>query len=242
MKEKGYRNTVPKAGTSYELGDASFVIAGPVNSYEDTNNHSSVIRLTHGDNTFLFTGDMEEEAEDDLLKEKVSLQADVLKAGHHGSRSSSSQAFLEAVSPAYAVISCGEDNSYGHPHAQTLNTLRQMGVKVFRTDEQGTILASSDGSEITWNCTPSDSWKAGEGTQSQKNSQNNGKLENQTSADTASGAALPFADSYIGNRRNHKLHRADCETLPAKKNQVPFRTREEAVAAGYDDPCGNCNP
>lgn len=242
MKEKGYRNTVPKAGTSYELGDASFVIAGPVNSYEDTNNHSIVIRLTHGDNTFLFTGDMEEEAEDDLLKEKVSLQADVLKAGHHGSRSSSSQAFLEAVSPAYAVISCGEDNSYGHPHAQTLNTLRQMGVKVFRTDEQGTILASSDGSEITWNCAPSDSWKAGEGTQSQKNSQNNGKLENETSADTASGAALPSADSYIGNRRNHKLHRADCETLPAKKNQVPFRTREEAVAAGYDDPCGNCNP
>lgn len=242
MKEKGYRNTVPKEGDSYTLGDARFMIAGPDREYEDTNNNSIVIRMTHGENSFLFTGDMEEEAENDILRGKVSLKTDVLKVGHHGSRSSSSEAFLEAVSPSYAVISCGEDNSYGHPHAQTLNALRKMGVQVFRTDEQGTVIASSDGSKITWNCAPSDTWQAGESTQSQNTqNQDTPKIENSIPADT-SAAGVPSTDSYIGNRRNHKLHRASCKTLPAEKNQVPFQTREEAVAAGYDDPCGNCKP
>lgn len=238
MKAKGYRNTVPVAGRSYTLGDAGFTIAGPTKSYEDTNNNSIVIRLTHGDNSFLFTGDMEEEAEGDILSSKKSVQADVLKVGHHGSRSSSSEAFLEAVAPSYAVISCGEDNSYGHPHAKTLNALRKMGVQVFRTDEQGTVTASSNGSQITWNCAPSDTWKAGESTQSQDTQ----KVENTAPADTTPAADTPSAGSYIGNRRNQKLHRSTCRTLPADKNQVPFQTREEAVAAGYDDPCGNCKP
>lgn len=261
MKTKGYRNTVPVAGRSYTLGDAGFTIAGPTKSYEDTNNNSIVIRLTHGDNSFLFTGDMEEEAESDILSGKGSVKADVLKVGHHGSRSSSSEAFLEAVAPSYAVISCGEDNSYGHPHAQTLNTLRRMGVQVFRTDEQGTVTASSDGSQITWNCAPSDTWKAGESTQSQgtvkqdsQSTQNQNaadqsvrnqdtrQIENTAPADTAPAADAPSTDGYIGNRRNQKLHRSTCHTLPAQKNQVPFQTKEEAVAAGYDDPCGNCKP
>lgn len=240
MKAKGYRNTVPKPGNSYTLGDARFVIAGPGKAYEDTNNNSIVIRMTHGDNSFLFTGDMEEQAEADILQGKVSLQADVLKVGHHGSSSSSSEAFLEAVSPSYAVISCGEDNSYGHPHAQTLNVLRKMGVQVFRTDEQGTITASSDGSKITWNCAPSDTWKAGESTQN--TAKQSGQIENPAPADTPSAADVPSTGNYIGNRRNHKLHRSSCHSLPADKNQVPFQTKEEAVAAGYDDPCGNCKP
>lgn len=240
MKAKGYRNTVPKPGNSYTLGDAKFVIVGPGKAYEDTNNNSIVIRMTHGDNSFLFTGDMEEQAEADILQGKVSLQADVLKVGHHGSSSSSSEAFLEAVSPSYAVISCGEDNSYGHPHAQTLNVLRKMGIQVFRTDEQGTITASSDGSKITWNCAPSDTWKAGESTQN--TAKQSGQIENPAPADTPSAADVPSTGNYIGNRRNHKLHRSSCHSLPADKNQVPFQTKEEAVAAGYDDPCGNCKP
>lgn len=240
MKAKGYRNTVSKPGNSYTLGDARFVIAGPGKAYEDTNNNSIVIRMTHGDNSFLFTGDMEEQAEADILQGKVSLQADVLKVGYHGSSSSSSEAFLEAVSPSYAVISCGEDNSYGHPHSQTLNVLRKMGVQVFRTDEQGTITASSDGSKITWNCAPSDTWKAGESTQN--TAKQSGQIENPAPADTPSAADVPSTGNYIGNRRNHKLHRSSCHSLPADKNQVPFQTKEEAVAAEYDDPCGNCKP
>lgn len=263
MKEKGYHNTVPKAGASYRLGDASFVIVGPTKIYEDTNNNSIVIRLTHGDNSFLFAGDMEEEAEADILQGKVSVKADVLKVGHHGSRSSSSEAFLEAVAPSYAVISCKEGNSYGHPHAQTMNALRRMGVKVFRTDEQGTVTASSDGKKITWNCAPSDTWQAGENTQNQstqgKDAQNQStqsadtqskdtskqdtqSIQTPAPADTYPTADVPATGSYIGNKRNHKLHRSTCHSLPAEKNQVIFQTREEAVAAGYDDPCGNCKP
>lgn len=249
MKTKGYRNTAPRVGASYTLGDAEFVIVGPAKKYEDTNNNSIVIRLTHGDNSFLFAGDMEEEAEADILDGKVSVEADVLKVGHHGSRSSSSEPFLDAVAPSYAVISCGEDNSYGHPHAQTMNTFRRMGIKVFRTDEQGTVTASSDGSQITWNSAPSDSWKAGESTQNSQTSQkstaevtNQQQLQEDDQADTAPAAEVPSSGSYIGNKRNHKLHCSSCKTLPAQKNQVPFTTREEAVAAGYDDPCGNCKP
>ena len=92
----------------------------------------------------------------------MNLDVDVYQAGHHGSRSSSTEEFLDAMSPEYAVISCAEGNSYGHPHAQTLNNLRGRRIKVFRTDEQGSIVAYSDGTDLTWNCSPSDSWQAGE--------------------------------------------------------------------------------
>ena len=76
--------------------------------------------------------------------------------------------FLNAVHPKYAVISCGEGNSYGHPHAEVLNRLRSMGVEVFRTDEQGSIIASSDGENINWNCSATDSWQSGEQTESDR--------------------------------------------------------------------------
>ena len=97
-----------------------------------------------------------------MLDSGMDLSADVFKTAHHGSNTANTEAFLEAVDPEYAVISCGEGNSYGHPHAETLNRLRAMGVQVFRTDEEGTIVVSSDGSNLTFNVPPSESWKAGE--------------------------------------------------------------------------------
>lgn len=109
------------------------------------NNNSIVIRVEHGENTFLFAGDAAEESEADMMVSGLPLQAQVLKVGHHGSSSSTSKAFLDAVHPDYAVISCGRDNSYGHPTAETLTTLREAGVQVFRTDEQGSIVVTSDG-------------------------------------------------------------------------------------------------
>ncbi len=164
MDQKGYTNTLPAAGEEFMLGSASCMLLGPRTSYEDANNNSVVILVTHGTNKFLFMGDAEAEAEEDILRGGADVKADVIKVGHHGSRYSSSESFLQAVTPSYAVISCGEDNKYGHPHAKTLNALRAMGVEVFRSDEQGTIVAVSDGSKITWNSAPSDTWKAGEPT------------------------------------------------------------------------------
>lgn len=162
MEEKEIDNTLPNIGDVYELGDATFTIVGPVDSYSDRNNNSVCILLEHGENTFLFTGDAEEKAEADIVDLDINIDADVYHVGHHGSSSSSSIELLNEVTPEYAVISCAEGNSYGHPHAETLNNLRIMGVKVFRTDEQGSIVVTSDGESLTWNCSPTESWQVGE--------------------------------------------------------------------------------
>lgn len=114
-------------------------------TYEDLNNYSAVIRLAYKDTSFLFTGDAEALSENEMLSANVNLQANVLKTGHHGSSTSTSQNFLKAVSPSCAVISCGKGNSYGHPHEEILKKLEKAGVQVFRTDEMGTIIIETDG-------------------------------------------------------------------------------------------------
>lgn len=96
-----------------------------------------------------------------MLQNGIDLQADVYKVAHHGSSTGTIQEFLDVVQPAYAVISCGKGNKYGHPHQEVLNRLQAAGVEVFRTDEQGTIIARSSGNGITWSTPPSDSWAAG---------------------------------------------------------------------------------
>lgn len=155
-----YRSLVPEhpeQGDTFMLGDAQVAVLGPPDDkeYSDTNNYSIMLLVRHGDKKFLFAGDGEEEEEKDILESGLDLDADVLKAGHHGSSTSSSQEFLDAVSPEAVVISCGEDNSYGHPHAETLNKLRAMGADIYRTDKEGTIIAESDGRTITFNVPPS---------------------------------------------------------------------------------------
>ena len=157
MQYKGLTASDCQVGDTYTLGNASFTILAPVKEYADSNNASIVIMVQNGNNRFLFTGDCEAEAEADLIASGADLSADVYLAGHHGSDTASSQAFMDAVSPSYAVISCGEGNSYGHPHAEVLNRFRSMGIQVFRTDEQGSVIAESDGTGITWNCAPSES-------------------------------------------------------------------------------------
>ncbi len=159
---KGLQYSTPAVGNEYTLGNAVFTILAPNTVYNDPNNSSIAILLRNGDNRFLFTGDCEEEAETDILANGMEIDCDVYKVGHHGSKTASCQEFLKAITPTYAIISCAQGNSYRHPHAETLNNLRSMGVKVFRTDEQGSIVAYSNGIEITWNCAPSDTWQAGE--------------------------------------------------------------------------------
>lgn len=161
LEEKGIENFSPKPGETYELGTAIFTILAPNDVYEKVNDNSIALRLVHGGNSFLFTGDAESEAENDMLKSGRLLSADVYKVAHHGSSGANSEQFLKAVDPTYAVISCGEDNEYGHPHSEVLNLLRTMGAEIFRTDEQGTIMAVSDGDEITFNMSSTDSWQSG---------------------------------------------------------------------------------
>lgn len=224
MDYRRYKNTLPIVGDTYTLGDASFTIIAPNRSYSDTDNGSIGILLAHGDNRFLFVGDAGAEAEEDILKNGIDIAADVLKVGHHGSSTSTGSAFLEAVSPTYAVISCGKDNSYGHPHEKTLNSLKSAGIELFRTDEQGSIIAVSDGKNLSWNTNPSDSWKSG-------------AVEESSDAVTSSTA-------YVLNTNTHKFHYPDCSSVSTMKDenrQDSTMTREEIIAMGYE-PCKRCNP
>jgi beta-lactamase superfamily II metal-dependent hydrolase len=106
--------------------------------------------LINGNNSFVMCGDAEEVAEKDILNNGIDLSADVYKASHHGSSTGTTQEFLQAISPRYAVIECGADNLYGHPHEATLGKFEDMDIDVYRTDRNGTIVAISDGAEITW--------------------------------------------------------------------------------------------
>jgi len=151
-KNKDYQIEIPEWGASYQLGDASFQIICPVGEgYGDTNSYSIGIRLTYQDTSFVLCGDATVESEVEMLHTGEELSADVLKVSHHGSSTSTSEEFLQAVNPTYAVISCGKDNSYGHPHHEVMELLEEYQIQIYRTDEQGSIVAVSDGKEITWN-------------------------------------------------------------------------------------------
>ncbi|WP_336788466.1 ComEC/Rec2 family competence protein [Paenibacillus sp. MMO-177] len=140
-----------KAGVTLPLKGITATFVGPTKEYakSDLNDWSAVLRVVNGKNSFLFTGDAEQKSEADMISSKATLKSDVLKVGHHGSDTSSSTAFIKAVAPKYAVISVGAKNSYGHPTATTLNTLKTANATVYRTDKSGTITFVSDGTKIT---------------------------------------------------------------------------------------------
>ncbi len=146
--DKGLAITAPKPGDTLDFGGAKLEILGPLQEYDDLNNLSIVTRLTYGEFSALFTGDAEKAVEDDLLEEGATLSADLLKVGHHGSSTSSSQAFLQAVNPTTAVIHVGKDNSYGHPSEGVLERLQNIRATVYRTDLNGNIIVGTDGETV----------------------------------------------------------------------------------------------
>lgn len=148
ISQEGLSIKTAKAGVElFHQDNLKAVMVAPVSTkYSDLNQYSAVIKLTYGDTSFLFTGDAGAESEKEITAD---ISADVLKVGHHGSDTSSTQSFLNHVSPKYAVIEVGKDNTYGHPGSTTLKKLEQMGTKIYRTDEGGTILIQSDGTNIT---------------------------------------------------------------------------------------------
>lgn len=149
-KTKQLTINTAKYGVKFDMGDGVFanMLAPIEKSYDDLNNYSAVIKLTFGKISFLFTGDAGNESEQQMLSLKEDLKADVLKVGHHGSSTSTSEQFLDAVSPKYAVISVGAQNDYNHPSKSTLDKLNKRGIKIFRTDKDGTIVFSTDGEDV----------------------------------------------------------------------------------------------
>ena len=144
-EHSGARYRALQAGDRFKVGNARITVVGPVSAEaEDLNNTSLVLRVQYGDCTCLFTGDMAFAEEETLLSRKFDLHADFLKVGHHGSATSSSEAFLAAVDPDYAVISCKKDNDYGHPHKETLERLKVHTDKIYVTAEKGDIVFQYD--------------------------------------------------------------------------------------------------
>jgi competence protein ComEC len=151
LKKEKLKINIAKSDISLDLGDNIYLnMLGPVNTYyEDINNYSSVIKITHGGVKFLFMGDAEILAENEIMNKNYDLTADVIKIGHHGSNSASSKEFLQKVSPKYAVISCGKGNDYGHPHKEVIEYLTSKEITTYRTDIHHDILLKSDGTSIS---------------------------------------------------------------------------------------------
>jgi beta-lactamase superfamily II metal-dependent hydrolase len=149
VDESGAELEYAQPGKSYNLGEAKFMILSvPDKTYTDLNDFSVVILLQYGENKFLFTGDAEKKAEKNIL-EKFSLpEIDVLKLGHHGSSTSTSQEFIDTLKPKFSVAEVGADNTYGHPNDTVIENAAEYG-KIYRTDLNGNILFTSDGTTVS---------------------------------------------------------------------------------------------
>lgn len=238
LGKQGVSITIPTAGDTFMLGSASVTVLGPINpDVDEPNNTSIVLRIVYGDTSFLFTGDAEREEEQDILDAGYTLNSTVLKVGHHGSANSTTYPFLYEIMPQYAVISVGENNSYGHPTEEALSRLRDADVKVYRTDMQGDVICTSDGNTVTFSVERNEDADtlAAVGPNS---------VQASNVQPTAAPADVPAGTEYVLNTNTHKFHYPSCSSvsqMSEKNKQYYTGTRDEVIAMGYD-PCGRCHP
>lgn len=143
---------IPSPKDIFPLGSAEATILGPIDirlAQDNVNNSSIVLRIVYGNTSFLFTGDAEEEEELSIVKSHTRIRSTLIKVGHHGSNSSTVEAFIDAVRPKVAIISVGSDNSYGHPHDAVLRRIQRYTPDIYRTDLSGEIICISDGSSLS---------------------------------------------------------------------------------------------
>ncbi|MBZ9688865.1 MBL fold metallo-hydrolase [Clostridium estertheticum] len=147
LKSKGLKIKIAKPNITLDLGPGvtCLMLSPNRTTYKDTNNYSCVLKVSYKNSTSLFTGDIQKLSEDEILDKGYNLKAEVLKVAHHGSNSSTTQEFLNRVSPKIAVISCGAYNSYGHPNSETLDKLKKLNCIIYRTDLDKNIVLISDG-------------------------------------------------------------------------------------------------
>ena len=164
VAQKNFDISHPEPGTVFQDDALIITVLGPLNTadaYTDLNDTSLVVMVQYGQRKFLFTGDMEAYAEAELVNAKVNLKADVLKVGHHGSYSSTSQTFLDKVDPDYGIICCGRNNEYGHPHDAPIGRLNRADVELYRTDLMGSVVLVTDGDTIAFFLESSDPYVNG---------------------------------------------------------------------------------
>ena len=209
------------------LGPLIFHILPPANPYleiSELNNNSTVIRLDYGKVSFLFPGDIESERESQLLTQsRNQLNVDILKVPHHGSFDASSSGFIQAVNPVVAIISCGEDNPYGYPHQETLHTLKENGIKTYRTDRHGTILVQTDGN--SYQVIIEEDFLQLPEQAVQSSSQMLGLVSTPTSND---------GYQYVASKKSKVFHKKNCEHVATikKENLIYYHILEEAQASG----------
>lgn len=245
IENKNLSITLPKVGDKYKIGNGEFTIIAPVKEDygSNLNNYSVGILLVYGENRFIFTGDAEKVAEEDILNTNINIDADLIKIGHHGSSTSNHDDFLDKISPDVAVISCGTGNSYGHPHQEVLEELSQREIEVYRTDLQGNIIVTSDGKELS--------------VKTQKNEKINEEPSNIVLTDKedenykaineieeTSTSINKISHEYILNTNSKVFHYTTCSSVKqmADKNKKSFSgTREDILNMGYKA-CGRCKP
>lgn len=198
-------------------------IAPAGREYENLNNYSAVLRLDYINHAFLFMGDAESLSEKEILKNGISA-VDVLKVGHHGSKTSSSAEFVKAVSPAYAVFEVGKDNSYGHPHSEIVERYEKLGTEILRTDKMGNVVICSDGNKLTVE---------------------NADFTANTDAEMSSQAQQSEAESgYVLNTNSKKIHLEDCPSvskISENNKKITDESIEDLEAQGYTR-CKSCLP
>ncbi len=227
-----------ETGVTLLSGDVQAKFLAPsVIDEDDQNRNSAVLLLTYGERTFLFMGDADTSIEDSLQGD---INCDVLKVGHHGSRTASGSDFLRRATPTYAIISCGEGNSYGHPHEEALSRLQACGAEILRTDLVGTVTVRTDGKTLT---VETQRGQGGDPSESGAESTSQAESESENTSQTESEPEAG-GQTWVLNTSNHKIHRPDCQYVDsiAPQNRTESdKTVSELEAEGYT-PCSSCKP
>lgn len=263
IDEKNLPSTTPQLGDRFVVGSMEVNIVGPYKyGNEDHNEDSIISNIKFGDKSFLIGGDTNTAAEQRLLKQDI--KADVMLANHHGGIGSNSSTWLDKVSPAFIVIACGSDNTYGHPDNAVLKRFSDVGSEWFRTDENGTIIFKSDGKDVSLASLERGSAQAAD-TQPGEDSigkavtntvgNTNTTTAQQTTVEETTVAtttekitetepsAQPGSD-YVLNTNTKKFHRPGCASVKKMKDknrQDVHESRDTIISWGYV-PCKNCNP
>ena len=204
-----------EAGNKYKLGLSEFTVIGPVKPDENLNNNSVVIKLVYGNNSILFTGDAEKEEESDIINTGADISSEVLKVGHHGSTTSTSDEFVNKANPRYAVICVGKNNSYSHPSSDIITKLEKLGVSIYRTDTMGNIDMTLDGNNVSVVT-----------------------YREKSTINSAEGM------KYVLNTLSKKVHKPNCSAVSkiSDKNRVSYSgDLDELIEEGYSA-CGICRP
>ena len=240
MANKGLHPSVPLLNSEFKLGSAYFKVLSVANA-DNLNNDSIVLEFINGKDKALLMGDAEKEIEANLNPGDV----DLIKVGHHGSHSSSSKAFLERVTPEYAVITCGKGNMYGHPHRETMETLKNMNIEVHRSDECGNIVFKSSGNGFSVNCKKG-SFTPGSSEKSKNTNTNRNYTKKINNTPIPDPQPQPIVESEITNNsevvywtpKGKSYHSSkDCPTLSRSKTILSGSQAE----SGKSDPCDRCN-